>query len=40
MHLGGVFEDGHLRVELKGGTQENYYEYHEGKKEADVDFFL
>jgi len=40
VHLGGVFEDEHLRVVMKAGTAENYYEYHVGKKDADVDFFF
>ena len=40
IQIGGVFEDRHLRVELKDGAKENYEEYNSGKIQADVDFFF
>lgn len=38
LHIGGVIEDTHVRVEMKGGTEANYVEYDAKTIRTNLDF--
>jgi hypothetical protein len=40
VHIGGVIEDDHVRIEMKSGTDENFAEYDSGGIQANLKFYI